>query len=83
VEIAHPDETTILKLIREIKQVVPGLPVILGGHTCHENVSRLLAEADGAFVGTCFEDQWGGSIQEARVREYVELVRALPDQVTT
>ncbi len=80
VEIAHPDEPTNLKLIREIKQAVPGLPVILGGHTRHENAARRLAEADGAFVGTCFEDQWGGSIVEHKVREYVDIVRALPHQ---
>ena len=64
VEIAHPDEETNLKLIREVKAAVPGLPVILGGYTKHENAARRLAEADGAFVGTCFEDQWGGSILE-------------------
>ncbi len=75
VEIAHPDEATNLKLIREIKQAVPGLPVILGGHTNHENAARRLAEADGVFVGTCLEDQWGGSILEDRVREYVDIVR--------
>ncbi len=78
VEIAHPDEAVNLKLIREIKAAVPGLPVILGGHTKHENVARRLAEADGAFVGTCFEDQWGGNILESRVREYMEIVRSLP-----
>lgn len=78
VEIAHPDETTNLNLIRTIKQAVPELPVILGGHTRHENAARRLAEADGAFVGSCFEDQWGGSILENKVREYVEIVRSLP-----
>jgi uncharacterized protein len=79
VEIANPDEATNLKLIREIKAAVPGLPVILGGHTNHENVARRLAEADGAFVGTCFEDQWGGNILESRVREYMDVVHSLPN----
>jgi len=78
VEIAHPDEETNLKLIREIKTAVPGLPVILGGHTKHENAARRLAEADGAFVGTCLEDQWGGNILESKVREYMDIVRSLP-----
>ncbi len=82
VEIAHPDEDTNLNLIRQIKQAVPGLPVILGGHTNHKNATRRLAEADGAFVGTCFEDQWGGSILEDKVREYVDIVRALPHPVS-
>ncbi|MBN2257190.1 MAG: hypothetical protein JW704_05130 [Anaerolineaceae bacterium] len=77
VEVAHPDEDTNLKLVREVKSAVPGLPVILGGHTNHENAARRLTEADGAFVGTCFEDQWGGNILESRVREYVDIVRSL------
>ena len=81
VEIAHPDEEINLKLIREIKAAVPGLPVILGGHTKHENAARRLAEADGAFVGTCFEDQWGGNILESRVREYMDIVRSLPTEL--
>jgi membrane complex biogenesis BtpA family protein len=78
VEVAHPDEEGNLKLIREIKAAVPGLPVILGGHTNHENAARRLAEADGAFVGTAFEDQWGGNILESRVREYMDIVHSLP-----
>jgi membrane complex biogenesis BtpA family protein len=73
-EIAHADEEINLKLIREVKAAVPGLPVILGGYTKHENAARRLAEADGAFVGTCFEDQWGGSILESRVRAYMDIV---------
>lgn len=77
VEVAHPDEETNLKLIRAVKAAVPGLSVILGGHTRHENAARRLAEADGAFVGTCFEDQWGGNILESKVREYMEIVRSL------
>jgi membrane complex biogenesis BtpA family protein len=79
VEVAHPDEETNLKLIREVKAAVPDLPVILGGYTKHENAARRLAEADGAFVGTCFEDQWGGKILESRVREYMDIVRSLPN----
>jgi predicted TIM-barrel enzyme len=53
VEVAHADEDTNARLVREIKQAMPNLPVILGGHTTHENVARRLAEADGVFVGSC------------------------------
>jgi membrane complex biogenesis BtpA family protein len=77
IEVAHADEETNLRLIREVKAAVPGLPVILGGHTRHENAARRLAEADGAFVGTCFEDEWGGNILENRVCEYMDIVRSL------
>ena len=55
VEVAHADEDTNARLVREIKQAMPDLPVILGGHTTHENVARRLAEADGVFVGSCLK----------------------------
>src|SRR5919199_1277582 len=51
VEVAHPDEETNARLVRDIKQAMPHLPVILGGHTNHDNVARRLAAADGGFLG--------------------------------
>ena len=78
VEVAHPDEGTNAGLVRDIRQAMPHLPVILGGHTNHENVARRLAEADGAFVGACLQgDGWGGQIDIERVREYVKIVASL------
>ena len=60
VEIAHRDEATNAQIVRDIKEANPGLPVILGGYTNHENAARRLAEADGALVGSCFEPKgWG------------------------
>jgi uncharacterized protein len=79
VEVAHPDEDTNAKLVREIKQALPNLPVILGGHTTHENVARRLAEADGAFVGSCLKVSSRDSrVDIERVREYVKIVASLP-----
>jgi predicted TIM-barrel enzyme len=78
VEVAHPDEETNARLVREIKQAMPHLPVILGGHTNHDNVARRLAAADGAFVGTCLEAEgWGSRVDVERVREYVKIVASL------
>jgi membrane complex biogenesis BtpA family protein len=78
VEVAHPDEDANAKLVREIKQAMPSLPVILGGYTDHENAARRLAEADGAFVGACLEaDGWGSWVDVERVREYVKIVASL------
>jgi hypothetical protein len=78
VEVAHPDEDTNAKLVRDIKQALPDLPVILGGHTTHENVARRLAEADGVFVGTCLKaDGREGRVDIERVREYVNIVASL------
>lgn len=78
VEVAHADEEANLKQIHDIKASLPDLPVILGGHTNHENVARRLAKADGAFVGSAFEPGgWGGAIDKQRVRDYMEIVRSL------
>lgn len=78
VEVAHPDEETNNHLVREIKQALPHLPVILGGHTNHANVARRMAQADGAFVGTCLQGEgWGGRIDLERVRSYVKIVESL------
>ena len=78
VEVAHQDEDANARLVREIKQTMPHLPVILGGYTNHDDVARRLAEADGAFVGACLQaDGWGSRIDVERVREYVKIVASL------
>ncbi len=78
VEIAEPDPRRCRAMIDEIKTAVPSLPVLLGGYTSHANVAEMLADADGAFVGTCFQPQgWGTHISVERVTTYVEQVRAL------
>jgi predicted TIM-barrel enzyme len=61
-----------------VKRAMPNLPVILGGHTTHENVARRLAEADGVFVGTCLKVEGRTSpVDIERVREYVKIVASL------
>ncbi len=78
VEIAEPNPRRCRQMIDEIKTAVPSLPVLLGGHTNHDNVSEMLVDADGAFVGTCFQPAgWGTHIAEERVKPYMEQVRAL------
>ena len=76
VEIAEPDQAQCLAMLAEIRDAVPDLPVLLGGHTNHFNAGALLSAADGAFVGTCFQpDGWGTNIDVNRVRSYMEIVR--------
>jgi membrane complex biogenesis BtpA family protein len=78
VSLGSPDEDVTLGMIRDVRRAVPGMPVILCGYTNHANAARMLAEADGAFVGTCLEREgWGGSIDVERVREYVAIVNSL------
>lgn len=76
VSLCHPDEDTALEMIASVRAAAPQLPVILAGHTRHENAARLMAAADGAFVGTCLESGgWGGEIDAGRVAAYVDIVR--------
>jgi hypothetical protein len=78
VAIGHPEESQLLEILRSVRQATPTLPIYLSGHTTHENAARLLAAADGAFVGKCLEQGgWGGAIDLERVKTYVDSVRAI------
>lgn len=78
VEIMHADEEINNRMVQDIKSAFPDIPVILGGKTNLENVTRRLKEADGAFVGSVFEKgQWGRNIDQKIVEEYVGLVRSI------
>jgi membrane complex biogenesis BtpA family protein len=78
VGVCDPDEATALRLIGEVRAAAPDLPIVVGGYTDHENVSRLLADADGAIVGGAFEKGGrGGEVQVDAVRAYVDVVARL------
>lgn len=81
VEVMANDEETNNRLVHEIKTASPNTPVILGGGTDIENVRLRLKEANGALVGSCFENKnWGGNIDEAIVREYMKIVRSMENE---
>lgn len=78
VALADRDEARVLETIASIREAVPAVPVILAGYTTHQNAARLLAAADGAFVGSCLESGgWGGPIDAGRVRAYMDIVDGL------
>jgi predicted TIM-barrel enzyme len=78
ISLGDPDEQKTLALISSVRESLPDVPIILAGYTNHDNVKRLLAAADGAFVGTCIEQGgWGGQIDVERVKAYVDIVRGL------
>ncbi|MGD8458454.1 MAG: BtpA/SgcQ family protein [Anaerolineales bacterium] len=78
VEIMDADEEINNQMVHDIKAAFPNIPIILGGKTDLENVTRRMKEADGAFVGSVFEKgEWGRNIDESIVKEFVALVRSI------
>ena len=78
VALSDPDETTMCRLIADVRNGAPDVPIILAGQTTHENARRLVADADGVLVGRCLErDGWGSAIDVDRVRAYVDIVRSI------
>lgn len=68
-----------LEAVAEVRAAAPGLPVILSGHTNHNNAAELLRAADGAFVGSCLEPEgWGTGIDKGCAVAYMDVIRALP-----
>lgn len=70
------------KLVKSIRAAVKDIPVILGGGTGLETVKERLMLADGAYVGSCFEDgSWGGEMKKDIIKRYMEKVRELEETV--
>lgn len=81
VEVYNKDETMNNRLVDDIRSVYPHVPIILGGGTNVENVSRRMINADGALVGSCFENaKWGSRIDESIVAEYMKEVRKITNK---
>ncbi|MFF0869998.1 BtpA/SgcQ family protein [Nonomuraea sp. NPDC003560] len=80
VSLCHRDDDITMGMIAAVRAACPRLPVVLAGHTHHDNAARLLGSADGAdaaFVGTCLENGgWGGMIDKDKVASYVDIVRS-------
>lgn len=73
VEIFHKDEATNEQMALTVNEAFPNLSIMLGGGTNAENCARRLKYADGALVGSCFEDEkWGGAINAEKVKEYMD-----------
>ena len=78
IEVMHDDEEINNKMVDDIKAVFPNIPIILGGKTDLENARRRLKSANGALVGSCFENKdWGGNIDENIVREYMNIIHSM------
>lgn len=72
-EIHHSDEEMTRKITATLKENYPDVPVILGGGTNIENASRRLEFADGALVGSAFQNgDWGGNVVAETVRKYMD-----------
>ena len=80
VSLGHPDERAMTAMIADVGQKSPATPIFLAGYTNHANAGRLMRDAAGAFVGTCFEEGgWGsGIISVSQVSRYMDIVQSLP-----
>jgi membrane complex biogenesis BtpA family protein len=78
VALCDKDEAVAVAMIESVRRAAPDLPIILAGHTNHDNAARLFRHADGAFVGSCLErGGWGGRIDRDRTAAFVEIVRGV------
>lgn len=78
VVVASPDTQEAMTMIRAIKGVDPGLPVLVGGYARKENIRILLEKADGAIVGRAFErDERGGLVVVEKVQEFMAIVHSV------
>ena len=76
IEIFNPDPGLNDRMVKDLKAALPNTPVILGGGTNVDNVAQRLSLADGALVGSCFENgNWGGDICVNTVRAYMARLR--------
>ena len=81
VEVSDRDFEQNERLIKDAKSA-GNFPVILGGNTSVANCKDRLRYADGALVGSAFEDnKWGGPIIGSIVADYVRNVRELEEEL--
>jgi uncharacterized protein len=74
VVVSHPSTGEAVSLAGRVREAVD-VPVLIGGHADHENVSELLGRADGVIVGGAFERHARrAGIEERLVREFVQRV---------
>jgi membrane complex biogenesis BtpA family protein len=68
---------TPLERVREVKEAVPGTPVLVGSGLNADNAAELLAPANGAIVGSSLKMNGDVSapVDEARVRALVQSAR--------
>lgn len=68
---------TPLERLREVRAAVPDAPLLIGSGLTPQNARTLLAEADGAIVGSAVQQggRAGAAADEARVRELIRAAR--------
>jgi predicted TIM-barrel enzyme len=71
---------TDLNRVREVRAAVPAAPLLIGSGLNADSVAGLLAEADGAIIGSAFErgGRAGAGVDGERARRLMEQIRNLP-----
>lgn len=76
IEVFDKDDTLTMRMVSDIKERFGDVPVILGGGTTAENVKEKFSLADGAIVGSYFENgNWSGPVHKDLVKKYVDAFR--------
>ena len=77
---SHANEEINNRMEQDLKKAIPGIKIILGGHTSVDNVRSRLLHANGAVVGSAFENgNWGGIVYEETVARYMAEVRKIEE----
>lgn len=78
VEIMHKDLEINNRMEADIRSAFPDVPIILGGGTDVQSAKDRLRNADGALVGSCFENgKWGQGVDANTVKAYMAEVNSL------
>ncbi len=82
VEVYNSDEELNNRIVLDIKEAFPNMPIVLGGGTNLDNVKSRLKNADAVLVGSCFENsEWGGNIDQSIVENYMAKVLELENEI--
>jgi membrane complex biogenesis BtpA family protein len=65
-----------VSMVRDVRAVCPGVPVLLGGGVTHANVAEVLREADAVIVGSALEERpFTGPISAEKARAFIAAAR--------
>lgn len=78
VAIGDNNESKVIEFAKKIKGRDSDIPIIISGYTNHENITRLIREADGVIVGSCIENKnHSNKIDLQLAKDYVNIAHSI------